>query len=150
MTVFWEVAPWSLGKVYRRFRGAYCRRHRGHLLIARMIEAARASVTSVYIYQTTRRNIPEDIFLILALRTLNFTSSKHILANYLSNIHVMRFIFLTCPCVFLRCSVDILSLYFFLHMQAPFSTHPYSSPVKDVLTTRCSLPITSSWLRTVV
>jgi hypothetical protein len=29
MTVFWDVAPCCLVKVYRRFRGAYCLHHQG-------------------------------------------------------------------------------------------------------------------------
>jgi hypothetical protein len=28
MTVFWDGAPCSLVEIYRRFRGAYCLRHR--------------------------------------------------------------------------------------------------------------------------
>jgi hypothetical protein len=41
MTVFWDAAPCSLA-------------------IALMMEAARTSETSVNVYQTIRRNIPED------------------------------------------------------------------------------------------
>jgi hypothetical protein len=29
MTVFWVVAPCSLGEVYRRFKGACCLHHQG-------------------------------------------------------------------------------------------------------------------------
>jgi hypothetical protein len=50
MAVFWVVAPCSLVEVYRRF-------------IALMVEAASTSDTSVNVYQTTRRNIPEDSYL---------------------------------------------------------------------------------------
>jgi hypothetical protein len=46
MTVSWVIAPCSLVEVYRRF-----------IAIALMMEAAS---TSVYFYQTTRRNNPED------------------------------------------------------------------------------------------
>jgi hypothetical protein len=49
ITVFWNVAPCSLVKVYR--------------LIALIMEAASTSETSVNFYQTTRCNIPEDIFI---------------------------------------------------------------------------------------
>jgi hypothetical protein len=45
MTVSWD-APCSLVEVYR--------------LIVLMLETASTSETSVYFYQTTRRNIPED------------------------------------------------------------------------------------------
>jgi hypothetical protein len=47
ITVFWDVAPCSMVEVYRRFTGVYCLHHQG-------------DETSVYLYQTTRRNIPED------------------------------------------------------------------------------------------
>jgi hypothetical protein len=47
MTVFWDVTPCSLVKVYRRF-------------IDLIMEAENTSETSVNFYQTTRRNIPED------------------------------------------------------------------------------------------
>jgi hypothetical protein len=40
MIVFWDVAPCTL--------------------VALMMEAANTSKTSIYFYQTTRRNIPED------------------------------------------------------------------------------------------
>jgi hypothetical protein len=29
MTVFWDVVPYSLIEIYRRFRGAYCLHHQG-------------------------------------------------------------------------------------------------------------------------
>jgi hypothetical protein len=48
MTVVWDVAPYILEDIGRRFRGAYCLHHQG------------TSETSVSIYETTRRNIPED------------------------------------------------------------------------------------------
>jgi hypothetical protein len=53
MAVFWGFEPCSLVYIDRRFRGAYC-------LVALMMEAVNTSETSVSIYQTTRRNIPED------------------------------------------------------------------------------------------
>jgi hypothetical protein len=64
MTVLWDVAPCRLVEVYRRFRDACC----FHLqsLFALMMEAASTSETSVNSYQTTRRNIPEDIHLHIA------------------------------------------------------------------------------------
>jgi hypothetical protein len=54
MTVFWDVAPFSLVEVYRRFRGVSIIR-----AIALMMEAASTSKTSVNFNQTTRRSIPE-------------------------------------------------------------------------------------------
>jgi hypothetical protein len=58
MTVFWVVASCRLVEAYRRFKGT-C-----HLLFqdddALMMEAASTSETSVNLYQTTRRNNPED------------------------------------------------------------------------------------------
>jgi hypothetical protein len=53
MTVFWNFVPFSLVEIYRRFTGA-C------YLIDLIMEAVSTSETSVNIYQTTRRNIPED------------------------------------------------------------------------------------------
>jgi hypothetical protein len=47
MAVFWVVAPCSLGILH----------HMGNVL---MMEAAYISETSVNVYQTTRRNNPED------------------------------------------------------------------------------------------
>jgi hypothetical protein len=56
-TVFCDIALCSLVEVYRRFRGAYCLGHEDAL----MVEAVSTSETSVNFYQTTRRNISEDI-----------------------------------------------------------------------------------------
>jgi hypothetical protein len=50
MTVFWDVAPCSLIKVYRRFKCACCLHHQGDSL----------SETPANFYRTSRRNIPED------------------------------------------------------------------------------------------
>jgi hypothetical protein len=55
MAVFWDVAPCSLVDIDRRFRCAYCLHHQ-----ALMTETVSTSETSANIYQTTRRNIPED------------------------------------------------------------------------------------------
>jgi hypothetical protein len=44
MAAFWVVAPYSLAKVYRRFRDARCLHHQGD---------------EWFTYQTTRRNNPE-------------------------------------------------------------------------------------------
>jgi hypothetical protein len=38
-----------------------------------MMEAVNTSETSVTFYQTTKRNIPEDIFIPVAVRTWNLT-----------------------------------------------------------------------------
>jgi hypothetical protein len=54
MTFFWVVVPCSLVEVYQRFRGTYW------ATIALMMETASTFETSVNIYQTTRRNIPEE------------------------------------------------------------------------------------------
>jgi hypothetical protein len=56
MTVFWDVVPYSLVEVYRRFRGACCLLHQGIL----MMEAACTSEKLVNFCQTTQHNIPED------------------------------------------------------------------------------------------
>jgi hypothetical protein len=50
MAVFWDFAPCSLLDTDLRFRSSYCLHHQG----------GRTSEISVNIYQTTRRNIPED------------------------------------------------------------------------------------------
>jgi hypothetical protein len=42
-------------------------------LIALMMEAANTSETSANLYQTTRRNIPADIFIVAAARIWNLT-----------------------------------------------------------------------------
>jgi hypothetical protein len=60
MAVFWVVASCSLVKVYQRVRGP-C------VLIALMMEAARASETMANFYQTTRCYNPEDSHLQVAL-----------------------------------------------------------------------------------
>jgi hypothetical protein len=57
--VFWDVLPCKI-IVDRRFRGTCCLHHQGdESLIARMIEAARTSETSIDNY-FTRQYIPED------------------------------------------------------------------------------------------
>jgi hypothetical protein len=50
MTAFLDIASCSVVEVYRRFRGAY---------VALMMTVS-TSETSVKVYQTTPRNIPED------------------------------------------------------------------------------------------
>jgi hypothetical protein len=64
IAVVWDVAPYSLVDVYRRFRGTCCFHHQGgnvyQTFIALMMEAASTSETSVNFYQTTRHNNPED------------------------------------------------------------------------------------------
>jgi hypothetical protein len=47
MSTFWDIAPYSLGEVYRRF------------IIRAMMEAVHTSETSVYLNETTRCYIPE-------------------------------------------------------------------------------------------
>jgi hypothetical protein len=49
MDVFWDVAPCSLVEIDRCFGGAYCFHHQGVVYSS-----------SVNIYQTIRRNIPQD------------------------------------------------------------------------------------------
>jgi hypothetical protein len=62
MTVFWNVAPFSMVEVYEHFRGACCLHHQGDddLLTALMTRASSTSEMSVNYYQTTWHNIPED------------------------------------------------------------------------------------------
>jgi hypothetical protein len=62
MIAFWGVAPCSLAKVDRRFRGAYCL-IRAIALIALMVKAVRTSETSVIFCDTTRPFIPEGCHL---------------------------------------------------------------------------------------
>jgi hypothetical protein len=57
--VIWHVTPFSLVNIEQSFREAYCLHHKGDVM-ALMIEAVTASGTLFSIYQTTRRNIPED------------------------------------------------------------------------------------------
>jgi hypothetical protein len=70
LTVFWDVAPCSIIKIYRRFRGDYCLHHQG------MMEAASASEKSVKLYQTTRCNIAEDKRFILSRALAVNTNSE--------------------------------------------------------------------------
>jgi hypothetical protein len=53
MIAFWDIAPYSLVEVGRRFRGAFCLHHQRAL----MMEVVHISETSVYINETTRRYI---------------------------------------------------------------------------------------------
>jgi hypothetical protein len=70
MTVFWDVAPCSLVKVFLRFIDACCL----------IIKAASTSETSVNFYQTTRRNTPENTH----LHTHNMKFSITIRTTHLS------------------------------------------------------------------
>jgi hypothetical protein len=49
MAVFWDVVPCCLVEVYRHIRGEL------------MMEAASTSEMSANFYQTTQRNIPEEV-----------------------------------------------------------------------------------------
>jgi hypothetical protein len=60
MTVFWDMAPWSLVQVDWRFRDAYYLHHHGDEMI---IVAARVSQNSVHICRSTQRYIPESCHL---------------------------------------------------------------------------------------
>jgi hypothetical protein len=33
MTVFWDAAPCSLVEIFRRFRGTYCLKHQGGIIM---------------------------------------------------------------------------------------------------------------------
>jgi hypothetical protein len=55
MKAFWDRVPCNFLQACRRFRVAYCL-HQGDGL---MTEAVRASETSAYLNETTRRYIPE-------------------------------------------------------------------------------------------
>jgi hypothetical protein len=55
MTVFWDAAPCSLVEIYRRFVFT------ASIIFALMMETVSTSETSVNFYQTTRRNISEDV-----------------------------------------------------------------------------------------
>jgi hypothetical protein len=57
------TAPCSLVEVYRRFRGAYC----VHWVMTPIMETVSTSETFVNFCQASRRNIPEDIHLIIIL-----------------------------------------------------------------------------------
>jgi hypothetical protein len=58
-TVFWDVSPYSLIKIDRRFGGVYCLHHQG-----------------VEFLQTVQRNIPADIFILSALRSSYLTDCQ--------------------------------------------------------------------------
>jgi hypothetical protein len=60
MAVFLVVAPCTLVKVYRRFRGACCLHHQGYESNIALMKAGNTSETSVNFYQTLLRNNPED------------------------------------------------------------------------------------------
>jgi hypothetical protein len=57
MTAFWDIAPYTLVEVDRRFRSAYC------IIKAVIMEAVHTSETSVNFYEVTRRSIPEGCHL---------------------------------------------------------------------------------------
>jgi hypothetical protein len=54
VTFFWDVASCSLVYTDRRFKGI------ASIIRAMIIEAASSSETSVSVYQSTRRDMPED------------------------------------------------------------------------------------------
>jgi hypothetical protein len=60
VTAVWDIVSCSLVEVDRRFRGAHCLR-----AIALIMEIVHISETSVYLYETTRRNIPEGCHLFM-------------------------------------------------------------------------------------
>jgi hypothetical protein len=64
MTFFWNVAPSSLTEIDRRFRGAYFL----HQVIAMMLAVVNASETSTSFCDTTGRNIPEGIIILVTVR----------------------------------------------------------------------------------
>jgi hypothetical protein len=73
MTIFWDVAPYSLVEIYRRFRGAYCI-HDQCIVISLIIEAASTCETLVNFYHATQRDMPKtDTFIPVAVRTSNQT-----------------------------------------------------------------------------
>jgi hypothetical protein len=88
MTVLWNVALCCLVESYRRFRGAYCLHHQtlsNPLLYlnphfrARLINrpddgGSKHLWMSVNLYQTTRRNIPDNHFLSCAGSVITFSS----------------------------------------------------------------------------
>jgi hypothetical protein len=81
--VFWDVTPCSL-VVYQHFWGAYCLHHQGAL----MMDAASTSERSVNLYQTTRRNIPEDSHLLVHyVSTNDFTATGH--PNYATDLFIV-------------------------------------------------------------
>jgi hypothetical protein len=87
-------------EVYRRFIGACCLHHRpdnqSSKHIALMMETANTSETSVNFYQTTRRNIPEDIHLRTRCReNLKFCLTLQLLqALQIVPLVALRFIYL--------------------------------------------------------
>jgi hypothetical protein len=95
MTAFWNIVSRSLVDVNGSFRGRYCIQHKGNeIFIAQMME----SETSVYFWETTRRNIPESGHLQVAFFLLVRNTTEELdafiltliacLVNiYLSNIH---------------------------------------------------------------
>jgi hypothetical protein len=65
VTPFWDIAPCSLVESDPRFRGTYCLRHQGDILIiALKIEAVYTSEKSVYFNETTRRFISQKSVLV--------------------------------------------------------------------------------------
>jgi hypothetical protein len=78
MKIFWDVAPCSLVETGRRFGGAYCLHHRGDEAV--IMGAVSISGTSINLYQTARRNIPED---------------SHLHTRHLENMKSHQFLFVT-------------------------------------------------------
>jgi hypothetical protein len=59
MRAFWDIAPCSLVEIDRSFRGVYCLYRQCDEVITAMMQAVRASETSVYSNETTRRYVHE-------------------------------------------------------------------------------------------
>jgi hypothetical protein len=64
LTIFWNVAPYSIVDIYQCLRGAYCLHHQDDKSATRftapLMEAVSTSETSVNFYDTTLCDIPED------------------------------------------------------------------------------------------
>jgi hypothetical protein len=64
---FWNIAPWSLVEINQRSRGAL------------MTEEANTSETSVNLYQTTQRNIPDDRHLFCPVKLARMINGRIIM-----------------------------------------------------------------------
>jgi hypothetical protein len=59
MNVFWDVTPCKQVQIHRRFEGRCASTIWAYQPLGLKMQAAHSSETSVNIYQTTRRDVPE-------------------------------------------------------------------------------------------
>jgi hypothetical protein len=112
MTALWDVAPYSLVVVGRRFRATYCPHHQSGV----MMEAVRTTETSACFQETTRLYIPEISHLYTRCReNLRFHSVESVqnsCSPCLCSHGLWQTLVFYCWGHFVVCSLPVLSLTF--------------------------------------